>query len=264
MIQFDFSEKIVLVTGGSSGLGLAISEAFAAAGATVVVVSRNPYKAEDRLQKWGERCIFLPCDLSQASAVPELFNKIQQRFGKLHFAINNAASTSGVGKALHQFSEEEFDEAFTVNVKSLWLCMKHEISLMQQTDAQHCHLLNVSSVNGLGGIEGGAIYAATKAAVISLAKSAALELAKTHIAVNALVPGAFDTPMLQEALALQVNQDPEQLAALRKQYEAFIPQGRIGKPEEFANLVLWLCSGGTPYLSGHSFIIDGGMSSRFR
>lgn len=264
MVQFDFTDKIALITGGSSGLGLAISNAFAAAGATVLVVSRNPYKAEDSLRKWGERCVFLPADLSKPEAVPLLFNQVQQRFGRLHFAVNNAAATSGVGKSLQQFTEEEFDHTFTVNVKSLWLCMKHEIELMTNTDSSHCHILNVSSVNGLGGVEGGALYAASKAAVIALAKSAALELAKTHISVNALVPGGFETPMLQEALALQTNRDPEKTAALRKQYETFIPQGRIGKPEEFAQTVLWLCTGSTPYLSGHSLILDGGLSSRFR
>jgi NAD(P)-dependent dehydrogenase (short-subunit alcohol dehydrogenase family) len=263
MVHFDFKDKIALVTGGSSGLGLAIVNAFARAGATVLVVSRNPFKAEEQLRPYGESCVFMPADLSKPEIIPQLFDQVQQRFGKLHYAINSAAATSGVGKSLQQFTEQEYDHTFTVNVKSLWLCMKYQIELMAQTKSDPCQIINISSVNGLGGVEGGSLYAASKAAIIALAKSAALELAKTHISVNAVVPGGFDTPMLQEALALQTNRDPEQLAALRKQYEAMIPSGRIGRPEELASAVLWLCSGTSPYLTGHSLIMDGGLSSRF-
>ena len=200
--------------------------------------------------------------LASPQKIKPLFEQIESDFGRLDFAINCAAGESGIGKTLTGFSEEEFDTTMNVNLKSLWLCMKHEILLMQKTGSGY--IVNVSSVNGLGGVEGGSLYAASKAAVIALSKSAALEPAQTNIAVHAVAPGAFDTPLLRKAMEAQTGGNPEKLPQIRQQYEQAIPAGRIGDPKEFAETIMWLCTGRAPYMAGHSLIIDGGMSSRFR
>lgn len=258
-----FNSKIVLVTGGSSGLGLATAQAFAAKEAQVIIASRN----EEKLQKnWpdfkNEGITFIPTDFSSIAQVHQLFEQIKDTFGKLDIAINNAASSQL--KAITDCEETDFDYNIQVNLKSVWLSMKHELLLMAPDTENAKHIINVSSVNGLGGAEYASLYAACKAGVISLAKSAALEYANSHIAINALVPGAFDTPMLQEAMAMHSQGDPEKLEAVKKQYYSFIPRGRFGKAEEFAQTVLWLCWDKAPYLTGSSIILDGGMTSRFR
>jgi NAD(P)-dependent dehydrogenase (short-subunit alcohol dehydrogenase family) len=264
MISFDFSNKIALVTGGSSGLGLATAKAFAEHGATVVIASRDPVKAQQALETINGHVEFIETNLEQMSQVHLLFNEIEARFGRLDIAINNAAGESGIGKPFSAFSEAEFDSTINVNLKSVWVCMKREMELMQKNPEAGGRIVNVSSVNGLGGVEYGSLYAATKAGVIALAKSAALELVHTNIAVDVIVPGAFDTPLLRKAMETQTGGDLEKLPLVRQQYEQLIPKGRIGYPEEFAETILWLCSGKNPYLCGHTFIIDGGMSSRMR
>jgi len=264
MISYDFSNKIALVTGGSSGLGLATAKAFAENGATVVIASRDPVKAQQALEMINGQVEYIQTNLEHMPEVHLLFSEIEARFGRLDIAINNAAGESGIGKPLTAFSEEEFDSTVNVNLKSVWLCMKQEIELMQKNPDAGGRIVNVSSVNGLGGVEYGSLYAATKAGVIALSKSAALELVNSNIAVDVIVPGAFDTPLLRKAMETQTGGDPEQLPLVRQRYEQLIPKGRIGYPEEFADTILWLCSGKSPYLCGHTFIIDGGMSSRMR
>lgn len=264
MVKYDFSGKTALVTGGSSGLGLATVKALASAGASVIAVSRNVEKARQALSTLKGSIRFIQTDLAKLSEVDHLFKEIQTHYPSLDFALNNAAGEAGIGKPLQAFTEEDFDQTFTVNLKSLWLCMKHEIDLMQKDDQSFRQILNVSSVNGLGGVAYGSLYAASKAGVIALSKSAALELAGTTIAVNVLVPGAFDTPLLQKAIKSQTNGVPEQYEAVKKQYEQAIPTGKIASPEEFAQTVLWLCSGSAPYIRGHSLILDGGLSAHYR
>ncbi|WP_018477868.1 SDR family NAD(P)-dependent oxidoreductase [Pontibacter roseus] len=264
MIQFDFSGKLALVTGGSSGLGFATAKALAEHGATVLIASRSQTKSQAAIEKIDGEVHFIQADMSEMADVHHLFDEINTRYGRLDIAINNAAGESGIGKPLSRFEEAEFDNTINTNLKSVWLCMKREIELMQQHPEAGGHIVNVSSVNGLGGVEYGSIYAATKAGVIALAKSAALELVGTNIMVDVLVPGAFDTPLLQKAMETQTGGDPDKLLLIRQQYEQLIPKGRIGYPEEFASTIMWICSGKSPYMSGHTFIIDGGMSSRMR
>lgn len=262
MLTYDFSGKTIFISGGSSGLGLASAKAFASAGARVLIASRTPKKAEAQFRDTKADVHYYSTDFGQPSQIKALFEQIYSDIGRLDFALNCAAGESGIGKAVMDFSEEEFDTTLNVNLKGLWLCMKEEISLMQKNKGGT--LINVSSVNGLGGVEGGSLYAASKAAVIALSKSAALELIKTGISVHVLVPGVFDTPLLQKAMEAQTGGDAGKLPHIRQQYEQPIPAGRMGDPKEFAETVLWLCAGKAPYLCGHSLIIDGGMSSRFR
>ena len=196
--------------------------------------------------------------------VKALMMQLEEQFGRLDVVINCAASEYGVGKPLEEFTEAEFDSTFNINLKSMWMVMKHAIALMKRREPASGHIVNVSSVNGLGGIEYGSLYAASKAAVIALSKSAALELVNTDIEIDVVVPGAFETPLLHKAMETQTGGDPDKLQHIREQYLQFIPKARIGLPEEFAKTILWICSEKPSYMLGHTFIIDGGMTARTR
>lgn len=249
-----------MITGGSSGIGFATAQEFLRAGADVLVLSRQPERNFQKL----ESLFTYSVDLKDSEAVNETFQKINQIHPYIDIAINAAAGETGIGKKIFDFSEQEFDDTINVNLKGLWIGMKYQIEKMLQTPERKCSIINISSVNGLGGVENGSLYAATKAAVLALTKSAALELATSNISVNAIVPGAFDTDLLRKAMLSQVNGNEDKLEEVREQYNKFIPKNRLGDPQEIASLILFLASGTSDYFTGHSFVIDGGMSSRFR
>ena len=266
MIQFDMSGKVALVTGGTSGIGKATAQAFINAGAQVVIVGRDLAKgrmAVDELTKDLQAATFIQADMGNKADLKRLFDQLYDEYDRLDFAINNAAGGGGIGKELQQFEEADFDWAINVNLKGIWWCMKYEIEQMLKQPTGGA-IINVASVNGLGGVMGGSIYAASKAGVIALTKSAALELAKTQVRANVLVPGFVDTPSLQQSMDLQSNYDPDALAGVRRQYESFVPQGRITTSNEAANAILWMCSLKASSLVGHSLILDGGMTAWFR
>lgn len=258
-----FAEKVALITGGSSGIGRATALAFAREGASVVIASRG----EDRgaavlteLRALGATAEFVRTDVSRASEIEALVATTLSRFGRLDIAVNNAAAIDvGVFKPLVDYSESEFDEHMASNLKGVWLCMKHEIPAMLAQDGGV--IVNTSSVTGLGGSPRSAFYASAKAAVIALSKTAALEYASRNIRVNALVPGAFETPMLQQVFE---QMSPGSPLAAAGQFERRIPAGRIGRPEEAADAVLWLCSDQATYVTGHALIVDGGLTAQFR
>lgn len=267
MALFDFQGKTALVTGGTSGLGKATATALVRAGARVIVTGRDEAKGRQVVAEWNldrEVAEFIRADLAQPADLRRLFTQIRERYGRIDCVVNNAAGDAGVGKPLHGFDEAELERTLAVNFRGVWWCMKLAIEQMLAQEPAGGALVNVASVNALGGVAGGSLYAASKAAVIALTKSAALEVGRHGIKVNVFVPGPFETPLLERALVLQSDGSPEAVAALRQRYEAGIPQGRIGFPEEAAEAILWLCSTQTPYLSGHSLVMDGGLSAAFR
>jgi NAD(P)-dependent dehydrogenase (short-subunit alcohol dehydrogenase family) len=258
-----FAGKVALVTGGSSGIGRATALAFAREGASVIISSRGRERGIavlDELKAVGGDAEFVPADVSHAQDVETLIASVLARFGRLDVAVNNAGAIEvGVFKPLAAFDEPEFDEHIALNMKSVWLCMKHEITHMLTQGGGV--IVNTSSVTGLGGAPQSAFYAAAKAAVIALTKSAALEYAARNIRINVLVPGAFATPMLNTVFEHVKPDDP---AAAEAMYQRRIPIGRIGRPEEAADAVLWLCSDASTYVTGHSLIVDGGLTAAFR
>ncbi len=248
--------KVALVTGGSSGIGLATAHLFARHGASVVIAARNPQRgaaALYALRAAGADAEFVQTDVSLNDEVSALVRAVIERYDRLDFAVNSAA-TDEVGMGLTaDLSEADFDSAIALNLKSVWLCMKYEIKRMLE-QREGGSIVNVSSVNGLGGVPGAGTYAVAKAGVIALAKSAAMEYAARRIRVNALVAGAYDTPLLRRAVERYAKGDTSA-------YISRIPLGRIGNPEEAAEAALWLCSDASSYVTGNALIVDGGMTS---
>ena len=259
--------KVVLITGGSSGIGRAAAGAFARAGARIVLAGRRRELGEQvaqELQAEGVDVRFVQADVSLAADVDRLISSTVASCGRLDAAFNNAATIDGALALTADFTEEQFDRAVALNLKSVWLCMRAEIRQMLSQTPTSGAIVNTSSVNGLGGAPGGALYSAAKAGVLALTKSAAQEYATQGIRVNALVAGAFRTPMLEQVFESVGGGTPQGAAGVEAQYAGLVPMRRIGRPEEAADAAVWLCSEAASYVTGHSLIVDGGMTAATR
>jgi NAD(P)-dependent dehydrogenase (short-subunit alcohol dehydrogenase family) len=259
--------RVVLITGGSSGIGRAAGQAFARAGWRVVLAARGQERGEDAaaaLRKEGGDVRFLRADVSRRSDVERLISDTVAAYGRLDAAFNNAATIDGAFAMTADFTEEQFDRAISMNLKSVWLCMVQEIRQMLAQNPAGGAIVNTSSVNGLGGSAGGSLYSAAKAGVLALTKSAAQEYAGQGIRVNALVAGAFRTPMLERVFEVAGGGSAEGVARVEDAYTVLVPLRRIGAPEEAAAAAVWLCSEAASYVTGHSLIVDGGMTAAMR
>jgi len=257
------SGKVVLVTGGSAGIGKAAAELFAQSGASVVIAARGAERGrqtEREIRATGGSVLFVQTDVSQANQVQTLIARTVEAFGRLDCAFNNAAALGKFCRA-GDFTEIDFDAEVSANLKSVWLCMKYQLEQMQKQEPRGGVIVNTSSVNGLGGARLAALYSMSKAGVLALTKSAAQEYAADGIRVNALVAGPFDTEMLQSAISQAVGGDIAKAQEALKGYVAHIPAGRIGRPEEAAQAALWLCSDAASYVTGQSMIVDGGLTA---
>jgi NAD(P)-dependent dehydrogenase (short-subunit alcohol dehydrogenase family) len=259
--------RTVLITGGSSGIGRAAAHAFAEAGARVVLAARGAERGEavaQAIRAAGGEARFVQADVSVPADVERLVSETVAAYGRLDAAFNNAATKDGVFAMTAEFSAEQFDRAMAMNLKSVWLCMKREIEQMLAQSPAGGAIVNTSSVNGLGGAPGGSLYSAAKAGVLALTKSAAQEYAPQGIRVNALVAGGFRTPMLESVFEHYGGGTPEGAAAVEEKYASYTALRRIGRPEEAAAAVVWLCSDAASYVTGHSMIVDGGMTAALR
>lgn len=263
----DLKNKVVLITGGSSGIGRAAAMGFARRGARVVIASRGKERGNrvvQEIQAQGAEAIFVATDVSQADQVKTLVEKIVGTFGRLDCALNNAVTIEEPLVMTADYTEEQFDRSIAFNLKSVWLCMREQIKQMLAQAPAGGAIVNTSSVNGLGAARNAALYSAAKAGVLALTKAAALEYARQGIRVNALVAGAFRTPLLEEMMDRVSGGDPAAREEIEKRYMEISPLGRIGKPEEAAEAALWLCSEASSYVTGHSMIVDGGMTAPMR
>lgn len=255
--------RVVLVTGGSSGIGRATALAFAREGAAVVIASRGVERGEAvvaELRAVGEG-EFVQADVSRREDVERLVARVVERFGRLDVAVNNAAVIDvGVFKETAAFDEDDFDGHVAMNLKSVWLCMKFELEQMLRQGSGGA-IVNVSSINGLGGVPQNSLYAVAKAGVLALTKSAAQEYATRGIRINAVAAGGFRTSMLESVFTRINESDPR---AVEQSYAAMVPLQRIGEPEEAAAAITWLASGAASYVIGHTMIVDGGVTSPFR
>lgn len=259
----NFSGKVALITGGNSGIGRAAAFAFAREGAKVVIAARRTEPGEEaahEIRSRGGECIFIRTDVSKSDEVEALITKTVGKYGRIDCAFNNAA-TEGSMQLLANYTEDDFDHIINIDLKSVWLCMKREIQQMLRQDQSGGSIVNTSSVNGLGGVAQGSLYAAAKAGVIALTKSAALEYGQQGIRINTLVAGGFQTPMLERVFESASGGNSETASAIAEQVAQMVPQGRIGQPEEAAEAVIWLCSDAASYVTGHSMIIDGGLTA---
>ena len=248
-----FDGKVVIVTGGSIGIGQATAMRFAEEGAKVVVAARRVPEGEEvvrNIVKAGGGALFVRADVSKATEVEALIAQTVTSFGGLDYAFNNAGSR-GVGLT-HELSEESWDETIDTNLKGTWLCMKYEI--MHMLKQGRGAIVNMSSTFGLVGFPNRVSYAASKHGVIGLTKTAALEYAQHGIRVNAVCPGAVRTPPVEQLITAN--------PALAENFVNSQPNGRIADPNEIVEAVLWLCSDAASFVTGHAMVIDGGYTAQ--
>lgn len=247
------AQKIAIVTGGTSGIGLACAQKFAADGAHVVITGRSADKGQAglaRIETADSEKTFLQADMARESEVRAIFETIRERFGRLDQAFNNAGiSLPPVATAA--MPEADWDLVMDVNVKGVWLAMKYEIPLM--LDSGGGAIVNTASIAGVIGIPRSAAYTASKHAIIGLTKSAALEYAARGIRVNAVSPGFIETDMTRRNL-----DDP----GTRKKMRQGTLQKRIGTSSEVAEAVVWLCSDAASYVNATNLMVDDGTSEQ--
>ena len=253
-MNLSFENKVALVTGAGSGMGLATAKAFAEAGASVVLADSNEesvHAAAKDIVAVGHKALAIRCDVSDESQVAAMVVQTVSTFGRLDAAFNNAGVQSPIAETADA-SGEEFDRVNSINLRGVWNCMKYELLQMRKQGSGA--IVNNSSIGGIIGIAGRGVYHASKHGVLGLTKSAALEYASRGIRINAICPGTINTPMVSGML----TSEPEAMKEIMKDQ----PIGRLGRPEEIAAPVLWLCSPGASFVIGHALVVDGGYTVR--
>jgi NAD(P)-dependent dehydrogenase (short-subunit alcohol dehydrogenase family) len=250
---YNFENKVALVTGAASGLGLATARAFARAGAAVVLADADKDAVQTaawELASAGRQAIGVTCDVTDESETAAMVERAVTTFGRLDMAFNNAGVQAPPSDAADE-TAEDFDRVNAVNLRGVWASMKHELRQMRKQGSGA--IVNCSSLGGLVGLPERAAYHASKHGVIGLTKSVAVEYAPRGVRVNAVCPGVIDTPMVADMLASQASA----MAEIMKEQ----PIGRLGRADEIAAAVLWLCSPGASLVVGVALPVDGGFTA---
>jgi NAD(P)-dependent dehydrogenase (short-subunit alcohol dehydrogenase family) len=249
-----FDGRVVLVTGAASGIGQATAERFARFGATVVlsdIADEAGERAATAIVSNQGKATFIRCDVSDSDEVAELMRRIDDEFGRLDFAFNNAG-IEGDLLPLADGTLENWHRVMAINLSSVFYCMRVQIPLMKRNGGGV--IVNCSSIAGLVGTAGGGVYCASKHGMVGLSKAAALDYARDGIRVNAICPGVINTSMVQRVIERQ----PE----MKKVIEEMEPVGRFGSPEEVAAAVTWLCQPESAFVTGIALPVDGGLTAR--
>ena len=252
---FDISNKTVIVTGASSGLGVTFAKFLAERGANVVITARRIEKLNDLTQELirsGFSSIAVQCDVTQSSQVKELFDKTEKKFGRVDILVNNAGQIAEAGAVPEKITDDMFEQTVKVNLMGLWFCCR-EAGQRMLSDGLGGSIINLSSVAGLNGMRGmPAAYQSTNGAVTNLTKSLAASWADRGVRVNAIAPGWFPSEMTGAWV---------RNSAFRKHISANSPMGRIGKPEELNGALLLLASQASSFINGEIISVDGGVNA---
>ncbi|AMO77106.1 SDR family NAD(P)-dependent oxidoreductase [Pseudomonas citronellolis] len=243
------NDKIALVTGGNSGIGLATAQRFAQEGATVVITGRRRQVLDEAVGQIGGNALGICADAGRLADIDALYQRIGQLYGRLDVLVANAGIIRPA--AGEQVDEAQFDEQFDINVKGVFYSIQKALPLLRDGGS----IVLVSSIAHLKALDAHVVYAATKAAVRSFARSWAAELRQRNIRVNCLSPGPVLTPIIGK-----MGIGDEQFAAFERQVAGLIPLGRLGRPEELANAALFLASDDSSFITGVDLCVDGGLS----
>lgn len=247
-MEKSFERKVAIVTGGSFGIGKSTALAFAKRGARVVIADWIQDDAVlKEIKAVGGAAIFVRCDVSRSADVAAMVAQAVNVFGRIDFAVNNAG-IEGQTALSHECTEENWDKTIDINLKGVWLCMKHQIPVMLKQGKGA--IVNVASIAGLIGFPGLPAYVVSKHGMIGLTKTAALEYAKQGIRINAVCPGVIRTAMVDRITGKDKT--------VEKKYEDMEPVGRMGEPEEVAEAIVWLCSDAASFITGDAIAVDGG------
>jgi NAD(P)-dependent dehydrogenase (short-subunit alcohol dehydrogenase family) len=248
-VDYGLKGKVALVTGAASGIGRATAELFARDGALVVASDLEAERGEEVVAALGADAVYVPADVRDDDALRALVARAKEQRGHVDCAVN-CAGVPGGHATTHEYPDEDWTRIVDINLRGAWLAMRHEVPAMIAGGT----IVNVASTLALRGSPHSSPYSASKHGVIGLTRTAALEYARAGIRVNAVCPGAIDTPMMEETFA--------RFPGFREGLMGFVPMGRMGRPDEVAHAIAWLSSEGSSFVTGEALCVEGGLLSR--